>query len=170
MYSIGKKISEQLKKVELNEFGDYILINPGDAAFSKKFSDFIKWLNDKNEELGKVAAEMGEKYKDTPMIQQNEDGDTEIDTEQFSIFVKLKVDLYEQCSEKIDALFGQGTLRKYFRAFYEINEDFVPDEDCIRDFLEEISPVLERIYDERFEKISKRYNKNRRGAKVSGKA
>lgn len=162
-YSIGKKVSDQLQKVELNEFGDYILLNPGDASFSQKFGDLIKWINDKSAEMSKIAADMGEKYKDTPMIHMEENGDAEIDTEQFSLYVKIKTDLYEECGQRIDQLFGQDTLKKYFRAFYEINPDFIPDEDCIRDFMEEIAPVLGVVYNERFERINKKYNKNRKG-------
>lgn len=164
-YSIGNKVSGQLKKVELNEFGDFILINTGDASFSKRFSELIKWMDGKNEELNKIAAEMGEKYKDSPMIHTDEEGNTEVDTEQFSLYIKVKTDLYTECSNKIDALFGQDTLRKYFRAFYEINPDFIPDEECIMDFLEEISPVLETIYNERFKQINQKYNKNRKGSR-----
>ena len=53
-------------------------------------------------------------------------------------------------------------LKKYFRALYEINPDFVPDEECIMDFLEEISPVLQTIYQERGRQINQKYGKNRK--------
>ena len=52
--------------MELNEYGDYILINPGDYTLSKRFSELIQWMEDKQAELGKLASEMNEKYKDTP--------------------------------------------------------------------------------------------------------
>lgn len=162
-YAIGKKISEQLKKIELNEFGDYILINPADASFSEKYSALMAWIDDKSAELGRKAQEMREKYGDTPMISHDEDGNTVVDSEQFSIFVNLKNELYKECVSKIDSLFGDGTIRKYFRAFYEINPDFIPDEDCIMDFLEEIAPILKEIYGERTARINSRYNKERRG-------
>lgn len=171
-YSIGKKISSQLKKIVLNEYGDSIQLNIGDATFSRRFSNLIKWIDEKNNELSRIADEMSEKYKDSPMIKHSEENGTEIDSEQFEIYIKLKTDLYEECAGKIDAMFGQDTIRKYFRAFYEINPEFIPDEECIMDFLEEITPVLEAIYEERFEKIKKRYSKSRRGAskKASGNA
>lgn len=162
-YSIGNRVSQQLRRVELNEFGDFIMINPGDASFSHKFSELIKWLDTKNEELAKLSVEMGERYKDTPMIHTDEDGNVEVDTDQFSLYVKTKTDLYMECNDKVDALFGQDTLKKYFRAFYEINPEFMPDEECIMDFLEEIAPVLEAIYSERFDRINQKYNKNRKG-------
>ena len=161
-YSIGKKVSGQLKKIELNEFGDYILINPGDATFLKKFNALIEWMDNKSIELSSIAAEMGEKYKGKPMISMDEDGKANVDTEQLTVFTDIKNNLYEGCIAKIDELFGQDTMKKYFRVLYEANQDFIPDEDCIMDFLEEITPVLEEIYKERSEQINRKYNKNRK--------
>lgn len=161
-YSIGKKVSSQLIKVELNEYGDYILINPGDYTLSKRFSELIQWMEDKQAELGKLASEMNEKYKDTPMISADKEGNASVDTEQLSLYVKIKNELYEECQRRIGGLFGQDVLKKYFRALYEINPDFVPDEECIMDFLEEISPVLQTIYQESARQINQKYGKNRK--------
>lgn len=162
-FAIGKKLSEDLVKVVVNDHEEYILINPGDASFPHKFSEFLHWLDGRTAELEKTSKKMGEKYEGKPMISQNEDGDTVVDSEQLLAFTQIQMDLYKECEEKIDSLFGQDTLKKYFRAFYEINPDFTPDENCITDFIEEISPVLEKAYNARFERISKKYSKNRRG-------
>lgn len=161
-YSIGKKVSEQLKKVELNEYGDCIYINLGDATLMKKYNELIAWMDGQSDELSKIAAEMEKKYAGKPMISRNEDGDTEVDTEQFAVFTEIKNNLYKGCVKRIDDLFGEGTMKAYFRPMYEINPEFVPDEDCIMDFLEEISPVLEAIYKERAAGIDKKYSKNRK--------
>lgn len=167
-YSIGKKVSSQLKKVELNEFGDYILINPGDYTFSKRFSALLEWLDGKQAELAKQADEMGEKYKGTNMVSFDADGNASVDTEQLAVFVKIKNDLYEETARKVEDLFGQNVLKKYFRAFYEANPEFVPDEECIMDFFEEISPVLQTVYQERANKIDKKYGKNRKSGGSDG--
>lgn len=161
-YRIGKKSSSQLVKVELNEFGDYVIINTGDASFAKRYGDLLKWMEEKDDHLSEVAENMEKKYKDSPMITTDEDGNAEIDAEQFSEFVKIKTEFYRDAEEKISALFGQDVLKKYFRAFYEINPEFVPDEECIMDFLEEISPVLEKIYSQRFDRINQKYSKDRK--------
>lgn len=161
-YAIGKKVSEQLQKVELNEYGDYIYINIGDATLLKKYNELIDWLDKQGDELAKTAAQMEEKYTGRPMVSKDKDGNVDVDTEQFAIFVRIKNDLYSGCVKKIDELFGEGTMRKYFRPLYEANPDFIPDEDCIMDFLEEISPVLEAIYKERTASINKKYSKNRK--------
>lgn len=162
-FTIGKKISDDLVKVTVNDFDDYILINPGDASFPHKFSEFVHWLDIKTADLEKTAGKMKEKYKDVPMISEKEDGNVFVDSEQLLTFTQIQMDLYKECEERINALFGQNTLKKYFRAFYEVNPDFTPDENCITDFIEEISPVLEAAYNARFERIHKKYNKNRKG-------
>lgn len=162
-YTIGKKISGQLQKVELNEFGDFILINPNDVAFPKAFGAFIRWIEEKEAELGKTASELENKYKGIPMISHDESGDVKIDSEQFSLYMQIKTELYTECCQRIDEIFGQDALKKYFRVFYEVNPDFIPDEDCIMDFVDEISLVLESIYQERFKRINQKYNKKRKG-------
>ena len=48
---------------------------------------------------------------------------------------------------------------------YEANPGFVPDEECIYDFFEEITPVMNQLFEDRKKKIELRFNKNRKGGK-----
>lgn len=162
-YSIGKKLTENLVKVEVNDFGDYIMLDPGDSSFQKRFLDLIKWVDDKQKELNKIAEEKGKKYENRKLIAFDDDGEAMIDIEQLSDLVEIQNNFYRECRDQINNLFGQETLEKYFRVCYEINPAFLPDEDCIADFLDEITPVLNQVYNARFERIKGRYNKNRKG-------
>lgn len=162
-YQIGKKLTENLVKVDVNDFGDYIMLDPSDASFQTRFFNLLKWVDEKQKELTSLAEEKGKKYEGRKLITQDEDGNTEIDMEQLSDLVEIQTSFYRECKDQINALFGQDTLEKYFRVCYEINPAFLPDEDCIADFLDEITPVLNQVYNARFERIKGRYNKNRKG-------
>jgi len=162
-YSIGKKLTENLVKVTVNDFGDYIMLDPADASFQTRYINLLKWVEEKQKELGKLAEEKDKQYEGRQIITQDEDGNSEIDLEQLSDLVEIQTKFYRECEEQINALFGQDTLKKYFRVSYEVNPGFLPDEDCIADFLEEITPVLNEVYNARFERVKGRYNRNRKG-------
>lgn len=158
-----RNYSDDLQKVYVNEYDDFILINPGDHSFFSKFAEFLSWIDEEGAELNRIAEEAGKKYQGREMISEDEDGNTEIDTEQFLELAEVRLSACKKCNDRVDALFGQDTLKKYFRVSYEVNPDFVPDLDCIFDFIEEITPALEQIYNQRADRISKKYNKNRKG-------
>lgn len=158
-----RNYSDDLQKVYVNEYDDFILINPGDHSFFSKFADFLAWINEEGAELDRIAEETGRKYEGREMISEDEDGNTEVDTEQLLELTKIRLDVCRMCNDKVDALFGQDTLKKYFRVSYEVNPDFVPDVDCIFDFVNQITPALEQIYHQRADRISKKYNRKRKG-------
>jgi len=162
-YSIGSKINEKLIRVEVNDVGDYIVLNPADASFTTRYAAFLKWLEAKEKELRKISDEADKKYEGRKMISENEDGTLDIDVDQYSELVNIYATAYKEITEQLEELFGQDVLKKYFRICYEVNPDFIPDMDYIGDFLEEMSPVLNEIYDAHFEKVKGRYSRNRRG-------
>lgn len=162
-YSIGKRISNDLVKVEVNDFGDCIYLNPSDASFQTRYLNLLKWVNAKEKELRELAEQKDKEYGGRSIITKNEDGDPEIDFDQLADLVDIQVGFYRECEEQINGLFGQDTLKKYFKLAYDVNPNFVPDENCIADFLEEITPVLNEVYNTRFERVKGRYNRNRKG-------
>lgn len=162
-YQIGKKLTENLVKVNLNDFGDYIMLDPTDASFQVRFINLLKWMDEKQKELTTLAEEKAKQYEGRQIISQDEDGNNEIDVEQLIDLVEIQTGFYRECAEHIDDLFGQDTLKKYFRVCYEINPAFLPDEDCISDFLEEITPVLNEVFNARLGRVRGKYNKNRQG-------
>lgn len=162
-YIITRSLKDDALKVILNDEGDYIIINPSDAGFADRYGRFLKWLDEKDEELSEAASKAEEKYAGRPLLSQDEDGNEKIDTEQLIDLTQLQLNTYSECVERIDALFGKGTIRKYFREFYEANPEFVPDEEYINDFIGQVTPAIEKAYDARMKRINSKYSRARRG-------
>lgn len=156
---------ENLAKVFLNSNDDYIYINEKDATIFDRFAAFMKWLEEKDADIRKRGEELEKQYgKD--IVDLDEDGEVEnINVDAFVQYSKLRTETYKEAAESIETIFGEGTLRKYFRKFYEINPEFVPDDECICDFIEEMTPILNTLFADRSERIALKYNRDRKGGK-----
>jgi len=160
---LGNSNNDNLVKVYVNEYDDYIVLDRSDTSFTQKFALFIEWLENKQKELDAKGRELDKKYEGKPIVENGEDGEVKVDTEQFMILSEMRVGLFRECVERIDAIFGKDTIRKYFRQVYEYVPDYIPDDTAISDFLDEITPVLEEIFKEKMKKMNSKYNKNRKG-------
>lgn len=160
---LGSKSSDNLVKVYVNEYDDFIFLDKSDTTFTQKFASLIKWLENKQKELESKGKALDKKYAGKPIISKDENENVKVDTEQFLLLTGMRVDLFKECVERIDGIFGKGTIRKYFRLSYEHIPDYIPDDAAISDFLEEITPVLEEIYKEKMKKMDSKYNRNRKG-------
>lgn len=156
---------ENLAKVFLNSEDDFIYINEKDASIFDKFAAFLKWLEGKDADLDRKEAEYRQKFGNE-VITRADDGSIEnVNADAFVELSRLRTDTYREAAEQIESIFGAGALHKYFRKFYEINPDFVPDDECIYDFLEEITPVLNELFADRSKRIALKYNRDRKGGK-----
>ena len=54
---IQNRHAEGTIKVFVNEFDDYILIDPSDTTLAMRFQRFMAWLNARGQELQKQAEE-----------------------------------------------------------------------------------------------------------------
>lgn len=54
-------------------------------------------------------------------------------------------------------------IRKVYRECYEENEDFVPSIAALIEFIEQINPVMEKLFKERFEFNKRKFNRGRCG-------
>ena len=143
---------ENLAKVFLNSDDDYIYINEKDATIFDRFAAFMKWLEEKEADIRK---------KEEEYVKVGEDGEVEdVNADAFVQFSRLRTETYKESAGRIDDIFGEGTLRKYFRKFYEVNPDFVPDDECLYDFIEEMTPILNELF-------ANRSNRDRKGGKRS---
>lgn len=166
---LGSKSSDNLVKIYVNEYDDFIFLDKSDTTFTRKFAEFIEWMENKQKELELRGKELDEKYVGKPIVSREEDENIQVDTEQFLLLTGMRVDLFKECVERIDGIFGQETIRKYFRLSYEHIPDYIPDDVAICDFLEEITPVLEEIYKEKMKKMDSKYNRNRKGKRSKSK-
>ena len=70
----------------------------------------------------------------------------------------IRVKYLKQITESIDGLFGEDAMK-------QIYGDIVPDELAIVEFVEQVIPVMNKLFNKRFEQVQNRYNVRRRGAK-----
>lgn len=144
------RIDSGVKRIEVNDNGEYIAINLSDNSFFERFKNLIKWFEDKNKELN--AEE--DKADETASAKNEKPNLDEI----FDRAKKYK-DLCDSTCVQIDKLFGEGCVRKVFPDVES------PSLDLLDDFFEAITPLLQKFANERREKIQLRYNRRRKGSR-----
>ena len=138
MGAASLRVDSGVKRIEVNDNGDYITVNISDNSFFRRFDDFVKWLNVKTVEADKISQ------------------DTESDfSERFNAYDAL---CRESCKE-LDALFGEGCCRK---VFLDIES---PGMELVADFIDQIIPIIQGFATERNQKITSKYSPNRKGAR-----
>ncbi len=160
---------ELLKKVVVNEQEDYIVLNANDSSLVERYVELIQWMENKQKELEEQGKAFEEKHKGQKALNKNEDGSVDYNTDMLLELAKMQCGVYKEVCEKVDAIFNQEVVKKYFRSCYEINPDFVPDEECVIDLLNSLSEVIETVYKIRMERISKKYSANRKGRRAAAR-
>lgn len=143
------RVSNGIKRIEVNDDGEYIEIPISDTAFYERFGAIMKNFEQKEKEYGKRADELAEKHKDKP----SDDVDAIIDS------IQLYADLCRDTCAELDKLFGDGCCRKVFVGVQN------PSVELIGDFFEQITPLLNQYAQERNQKINLMYSRNRKGAR-----
>lgn len=147
------KLSSGIKKIAIkDEDGDLITVITVDTAnadTAKKFAGVIDKLNNISENCEKEASEWRKNHKDD-MDDINVDAALELNS--------IRVKYLKQITESIDGLFGEDAMK-------QIYGDIVPDELAIVEFVEQVIPVMNKLFNKRFEQVQNRYNVKRRGAK-----
>lgn len=147
------KLSSGIKKIAIkDEDGDLITVITVDTAnadTAKKFAGVIDKLNNISENCEKEASEWRKNHKDD-MDDINVDAALELNS--------IRVKYLKQITESINGLFGEDAMK-------QIYGDIVPDELAIVEFVEQVIPVMNKLFNKRFEQVQNRYNVKRRGAK-----
>lgn len=136
--------SENLLKVELNSFGDCIVISADNTRFFDGFAAGYKRIVDLADNVPVKMAEIEKKYDNRKDFSSVMDKAVEMS--------KVNVDFSREAIGIIDDIFGDGTVKKYFRILYDEIADFLPDADCIIDFFEQITPVVETLFGRKIER------------------
>lgn len=149
------KLSSGVKKIAIkDEDGDLITVITVDTAnadTAKKFAGVIDKLNSISENCEKEAAEWRKNHKDDINVDDiNVDATLELNS--------IRVKYLKQITESINGLFGEDAMK-------QIYGDIVPDELAIVEFVEQVIPVMNKLFNKRFEQVQNRYNVKRRGAK-----
>lgn len=155
------KIDNGVRKIGVNDNGDYIEISVNDGGLHTRFAELIAWFDKKQEEVHAKGEELVKKHGDGPIISGEEDGTVNINTAAIVDVTNTEVEVYKEISEKIDEVFGKDTCKKVFG-------DVIPNFVLISDFFEQMSPIMQKLSEERGEKLLNRYNR-RKLNKAKGK-
>ena len=127
----GIRVSTSVKKIEVNDQGEFITLNFSDNSFPDRFFAMLDSIQKRAEDVQAQESEIREKGG----------GDA-----------RAAAALYRQFHEDImgdvDALFGPDTCRKVFG-------DIVPGIELFDDFFTQLLPYFEEYGRERAEKLSK---------------
>ena len=159
MESINLKSSNKQIAIN-NEDGELVTVLKIDVEDSKtveRFSNLISNLYHVSNEFEKEVEELNEKYKDSKLSEDN------IDTEQVIDRSKLNIKVLERYIQEIDIVFGDCTIRNVFAANYQLHEDFIPSEYLLVEFIDSVTPVMESLFQTRFEEKKKKYSVAKRG-------
>lgn len=134
----------KLIKIELNKFGDYIIVSPDSPAFFDRFVAGYKRITDMAYEVPAKLEEITKKYG------RKDDFSTVMD--RAKEISAANVGFSREAVVIIDEIFGADTVKKYFRNVYEEIPDFLPDADCIMDFFDQMAPVIEKLFGQKIER------------------
>lgn len=148
MHMDSLRVGGNIKTIEVNDAGEYISIPIGDTTFFERFGNIIKYFEQKKDEIDRQEKELAEKHAGKPA----DDIDRIMDNLQFYTA------LCKEVCDELDKLFGEGCCRKVFAGIE------APDVELIGEFFEQITPLLQKYFNERNEKIHSRYNRARKGA------
>lgn len=149
------KIDNGMRKIGVNDEGDYIELSVNDKNLTERFADLLKWMDEEGKNLEEKGKGLVEKHGNVPLMETDAEGKRIINTPVVCDVIKEETDLYRRCCEKIDYVFGADTCRKVFG-------NVVPDEVLIWEFFEQMSTVLEKMSAERGEKISSFYDRRKK--------
>ncbi len=136
-YSIGTNL--ETEEIKINQHGDKIYISAGDSALFDRFVNCFDFIIKESKENESKIFEIENKHE-------GKDG-VEDEIEMIVEMSRVNVGFSNKAVEQIDGIFGEGTVRKYFRDHYEKIPSFLPGVDCFMEFLEQISPVMEKIFE-----------------------
>ena len=139
----GIRVNTGVKRIEVNDDGDYITLNLSDNSFIDRFFALYQSIQRVAEDSAAKEAAIREKYKGG-----DEDG---LLREAFALYK----DSSRSMMEEVDKLFGGGTCKKVFG-------DITPGFELYIDFFEQLTPYLQTFAAEKAQRLSK-YSADRTG-------
>ena len=134
-----------------------LAIDKSDKATAERFAHLIKKLTSITERAEAEEKELKKKY--TNPVEADVNVERIIDTS------RLHIKYINECIDEMNAVFGENTIQNVFAENYALNEDYIPDEYALLEFIDKVIPVMNRLFNERFETNKKKYSVNRRHGK-----
>lgn len=145
-----KESNVSLAKIELNSQGDSVTISTDDSTLFDRFAAGYK-------HIAELADSIPAKLEEIEKLYEGKEDFSSIMEKTVSMS-RVNVGFSKDAISVIDGILGEGTIKKHFRSVYEEIPEFLPDADCFIAFLEELTPIMEQLFDrkmERQQKVSK---------------
>lgn len=133
----GIRVNTGVKRIEVNDAGEYIELNFGDQSMATRFFDMQDRIQAKTEETEK---KLNEAKKDNDNIRKT---------------LEISEEMHRYIMTEIDTCFGPETCRKVFG-------NIVPGIDMVEDFFNQLLPFFEAGAEERKARMAK-YSADRTG-------
>lgn len=131
----GIRVGTGVKRIEVNDAGEYIELNFADQALPGRFYHMLDKCQQIAAQADADAQAIHEKYAGSP-------------TEEQRALLEYNETIHRAMMTELDAVFGKDTCRKVFG-------DIIPGLDLIADFLEQLQPFMEQGMAERTAKMQK---------------
>lgn len=138
MDALKLRIDTGVRKIEVNDNGEYIMLQVADQSIPAKVKKFAKAVEVKAAKLSELT---------------ESENETDIEA---AAELAYELDVFAKAS--IDDIFGDGTCKKVFG-------DIVPPFEMYIEFIEAIIPYFEAYNKERVQRLAK-YSANRVGSSI----
>lgn len=139
----GIRVNTGVKRIDVNDSGDYITLSLHDNAFLDRFFALYESMQQMAEESAEKEKAIREKHPDG--------GGEGFLRETFTLYA----DYSRRMWEEVDGLFGEGTCRKIFG-------NITPSFELYLDFFEQLTPYLKEFVQEKQQRLNK-YSPERSG-------
>jgi len=131
----GIRVNTGAKRIEVNDNGDYIVLNFGDHDFPNRFFALLDTVQEIAEKAAEKEKELKEKYEGGSLEQQR-------------VSFAFDCELHKEIAAEVDNVFGPDTCKKVFG-------DIVPGVELYDDFFHQLMPYFEQFGKERAQRMSK---------------
>ncbi len=128
-----------VEEITINKHGDKIFVSPEDTNLFDRFVNCFDFIIKQSKIKDEEVKEIEKKYSGKDDIENEIEMTVEIS--------RVNVGFSNEAVKKIDDIFGDGTVKKYFRDHYEKIPSFLPGVDCFMEFMDKISQIMEKIFE-----------------------
>ena len=134
----GIRVNTGVKRIEVNDDGDYITLSLSDNDFLNRFFALYENSQKMANEFSSSEAQIREKYQ----------GDAETSAACLREVLSIYTEAGKNMMSEVDNLFGAGTCQKVFG-------DITPSFEHYYDFFEQLTPYLQEFAKEKTQRMSK---------------
>lgn len=140
-----KETEVSLAKIELNGQGDYVVVSADDPVVFDRFAAGYKHIVELADSLPGKLEEIEKRFEGKEEF-------TDV-MEKTVAMSGVNVSFSKEAVAVMDDILGEGAVRKHFCNAYKEIPDFLPDVDCFMTFLEKLTPVMEKIFNRKMERM-----------------